>query len=115
MKLIEQHCGPVKAGTAPLSRNEAEALAPQVSEWSLSEKELTREFRFKDFRQAIEFVNRVASVADEQDHHPDMFIFYNKVKLTLSTHKLGGLSLNDFILATKIDLAADQQQGGKAA
>lgn len=62
-----------------------------------------REFRFKDFGKAMEFVNEVAEVAEEQDHHPDICVFYNKVNLTLSTHKIGGLSRNDFILAAKID------------
>ncbi len=77
--------------------------------------EIKREFRFKDFRQAMEFVNSVAAIANEQDHHPDIFISYNKVQLTLSTHKIGGLSLNDFIVAAKIDLAADRHGIGQAA
>jgi 4a-hydroxytetrahydrobiopterin dehydratase len=68
-----------------------------------------------DFRQAMDFVNSVAAIANEQDHHPDVFISYNKVQFTLSTHKIGGLSLNDFIVAAKIDLAADQQRIGQAA
>jgi 4a-hydroxytetrahydrobiopterin dehydratase len=103
MKLSEMTCSPIKKGTAPLSRSEAESLVPQISSWSLAENEIAREFHFKDFREAMDFVNRVAAVANEQDHHPDIGIFYNIVKLTLSTHKINGLSLNDFILAAKID------------
>ena len=57
----------------------------------------------------------MAAIANEQDHHPDIFISYNKVRLTLSTHKIGGLSLNDFIVAAKIDLLAPQRQREKAA
>jgi 4a-hydroxytetrahydrobiopterin dehydratase len=108
MKLAEQACTPVQAGTAPLARKEAEALLLQVPTWSLGEKEIRREFRFKDFRQAMDFVNNVASIANDQDHHPDIFISYNNVRLTLSTHKIGGISINDFIVAAKIDLLASQ-------
>ena len=104
MKLAEQACKPVRTGTASLSRKEAETLLLQAPTWSLGEKEITKEFRFGDFRQAVDFVNNVASIANDQDHHPDIFISYNKVRLTLSTHKIGGLSMNDFIVAAKIDL-----------
>ena len=107
MKLAEQSSKPLQAGTAPLSRKEAQDLQREVPKWILGEKAIEREFRFKDFRQAMDFVNKVASLANEQDHHPDIFISYNKVKLTFSTHKIGGLSLNDFIVAAKVDLLAD--------
>ncbi len=107
MKLSEQTCKPVKAGDVPLSRKEAEELLREVPKWTLGEKTTGREFRFKDFRQAMDFVNNVAALANEQDHHPDIYIYYNKVQLTLSTHKIGGLSKNDFIVAAKIDLLTD--------
>ncbi len=110
MKLAEQTCKPVPAGTVPFSRKESEALLLQVPAWSLGDKEIVREFRLGDFRKAMEFVNNAASIANEQDHHPDISISYNKVRLTLSTHKIGGLSLNDFIMAAKIDLLAGQQR-----
>ena len=106
MKLAEMTCNPIKKGTSPLSHTEAEALMPQISAWSLGVKEIRRELRFKDFREAMIFVNKIAAAANEQDHHPDIGISYNAVQLTLSTHKIGGLSLNDFILAAKIDLLA---------
>jgi len=110
MKLNEQHCEPCAAGGSPLSRDEAEELHRQVPQWRLKDKQIIREYRLKDFRQAIEFVNQVADVAEDQDHHPDVYIYYNKVHLTLSTHKIGGLSKNDFILAAKIDeLVAEPQ------
>jgi 4a-hydroxytetrahydrobiopterin dehydratase len=79
---------------------------PQIPAWSLGEKEIKKELRFKDFRDAMSSVNRIAAVANEQDHHPDICISYNVIQLTLSTHKIGGLSLNDFIMAAKIDLLA---------
>ena len=104
MKLAEQACKPVQAGSSPLSRKETGDFSKEIPRWSLSDYSIEREYRFKDFRQAMNFVNNVASIANDQDHHPDIFISYNKVRLTLSTHKIEGLSLNDFIMAAKIDL-----------
>lgn len=76
-----------------------------VPDWKLEENgtRLTRRFEFEDFRKAMEFVNRVADVAEEQQHHPDIAIHWNKVDLMLWTHKIGGLHENDFILAAKVD------------
>lgn len=104
MRLAEQTCRPVKAGDPALSEQEARDQMPAIPQWSLADSSLQREFRFKDFRKAMEFTNAVAAVANEQDHHPDICISYNKVRLTLTTHKIGGLSQNDFIVAAKIDL-----------
>jgi 4a-hydroxytetrahydrobiopterin dehydratase len=103
MALTEEKCVPCQGGEPTLSPVEARALSVQTPEWTLQEKSIVREFKFKDFRKAIAFINRVADVAEEEGHHPDIYIFYNKVKLELSTHKIGGLSRNDFILAAKID------------
>lgn len=115
MKLSEQNSKPITAGTAPLSMQVMEALLQQTPTWSLGEKEIVRAFQFKNFREAMTFVNEVAAIANEQDHHPDIFISYNKVRVTLSTHKIGGISLNDFIVAAKIDEMADRQRHEKAA
>ena len=115
MKLAEQTAKPVAKGTAPMNQQEAEAFARDIPQWTLAQADLTREFRFKNFREAMVFTNQVAEVANEQDHHPDIFISYGIVRLTLSTHKIGGLSLNDFIVAAKIDAAADQHRAGRAA
>ena len=104
MKLSEMTCNPIKKGSPPLSHAEAEALMPQIPAWALGEKEISREFRLGDFREAMLFVNKIALAANEQDHHPDIRISYKIVQLTLTTHAVGGLSLNDFILAAKIDL-----------
>ncbi len=104
MNLAEKTCQPIKAGEPPLPRKEAEDLLREIPKWSLGEKALEREFRFKDFRQSMDFANNVAAVANEQDHHPDIVISYSKVTVTLSTHTIGGLSMNDFIVAAKIDL-----------
>src|SRR5574340_1040496 len=111
MKLNEQTAKPITKGTAPLSQTEAEQLVRDIPLWSLGIRAIEREFKFKDFREAMEFVSQVAALANEQDHHPDIFISYNKVQLTLSTHKIGGLSMNDFIVAAKIDQVAAARIG----
>lgn len=107
MALSDEKCERCRVGGTPLPAREASELAPSVPQWTLSEKQIEREFKLKDFRQAMAFVNRVADAANEQDHHPDIHISYNRVRLTLSTHKIGGLSRNDFILAAKIDRVAE--------
>jgi len=106
MKLSEQTAKPVAKGTIPLSTKETEHLLHEVPAWSLHERTIDRELRFKDFRAAMDFVNRVAELANSADHHPDIVISYNKVRLMLTTHKIDGLSMNDFIVAAKIDLLA---------
>ena len=107
VKLVEQKCVPCQAGEPPLSVAEAEALARETPRWALEDKAIERQFQFKDFVEAMGFVNGVARIAEEQGHHPDIHISWNKVRLTLSTHKIGGLSRNDFILAAKIDALVD--------
>jgi 4a-hydroxytetrahydrobiopterin dehydratase len=103
MALAYEACIPCRLGGLTLPAEVARELAADVPKWELSEKRLKREFQFGDFHEAMRFVNRVAELANEQDHHPDIYIFYNRVLLTLSTHKIGGLSRNDFILAAQID------------
>ncbi len=103
MELSQQKCEPCQVGTPPLSREEALELIKETRDWILKDNAIEREFEFDDFTGSIAFINRVAEVAEEEGHHPDIFIYYNKVRLQLSTHKIGGLSKNDFILAAKID------------
>ncbi len=104
MRLSEENCTQPKTGDLPLSPEEIKNLIPDIPQWTLADKSIQREFSFKDFRQSMDFVNQVADLAEKQNHHPDIFISYRKVKLVLSTHKVGGLTRNDFILAAKIDL-----------
>ena len=77
----------------------------EVEDWELSDNagKILREFKFKDFVEAMEFVNKVAKLAEREGHHPNFDIRWNKVKLELWTHAIGGLSENDFILAAKIN------------
>ena len=86
-----------------MGKAEVERLLYQVSGWSLSGKWITKEFKFKNFVAAMKFVNRVADLAEEEGHHPDIHIHYNIVRFDIWTHAIDGLSENDFILAAKID------------
>jgi 4a-hydroxytetrahydrobiopterin dehydratase len=80
----------------------------KLPEWELEKKHIERLFEFDDFSQAIEFVNGVAEIAEEDDHHPEIDIRYNKVKVALSTHSEGGITDLDFELAEKIDTLVDE-------
>jgi 4a-hydroxytetrahydrobiopterin dehydratase len=79
----------------------------KVPEWELEKKHIERTFEFDDFADAIDFVNAVADVAEEKEHHPDIDIRYNKVRLILSTHSKGGLTELDFALAERIDTLSE--------
>ena len=103
MTLATKRCEPCEVGTPPLPKEEAARLGKEISEWRLKEKSIEREFKFKNFQEAIDFVNEVAVLAEQENHHPDIRISYNRVRLELMTHKIGGLSNNDFILAAKIE------------
>jgi 4a-hydroxytetrahydrobiopterin dehydratase len=105
MTLADETC---RADVVALSPAEIDRLAQQVPDWPQKERALEREFLFEDFEEAMDFVDNVADLAAEEDHHPDIWISYNRVRLTLSTHKVSGLSRNDFILAAKIDRMIDQ-------
>jgi 4a-hydroxytetrahydrobiopterin dehydratase len=72
-------------------------------ELSLDASEIQQTFRFKDFHQTMDFVNLVAEVAHQEDHHPDLVVGYNRCEVHYHTHAIGGLSDNDFICAAKID------------
>ncbi len=92
-----------------MSMEQAEEMMDQVPGWELQENKLVRRFRFKDFKEAIAFVNSVAGLAESEGHHPDIYISWNRVRLELTTHAIKGLSENDFIMAAKvIGLTGDQ-------
>jgi len=105
-ELIRQHCKPCEGGVPPLGRPEVQERLPAVPQWRLSDdgKRLRREWRVKDFATALDFFRRVGQLAEAEDHHPDLHLTgYRNVALELSTHAVGGLTENDFILAAKID------------
>jgi 4a-hydroxytetrahydrobiopterin dehydratase len=91
---------------ASLSTSEVDQRLGGHAGWTRNGDELTKQFSFGDFKQAMKFVNAVADAANAADHHPDMNISYNRVTMTLSTHSEGGITEKDFALATKIDDAA---------
>jgi 4a-hydroxytetrahydrobiopterin dehydratase len=104
--LTNRHCTPFDGGTAPLTREQAEALMHDLhGDWSIdtSGKEINRSFKFRNYYQTMAFVNAMAWVAHAQDHHPDIEVGYNRCLIRYSTHSVGGLSDNDFICSAKID------------
>jgi 4a-hydroxytetrahydrobiopterin dehydratase len=103
--LKDKRCVPCEGGVDPLTKERAILMLQQVPRWDLSEDAttLTCDFNFKDFLAAMAFVDQVADIAQMEDHHPDIHIFYNRVRLELTTHAIKGLSENDFILAAKIN------------
>ena len=105
MDLTQKKCVACEGDTAPLNRTEAEVLLRQIPGWQLEGDGTTiaREYPFADFAQALAFVNRVGAIAESEGHHPDIALGWGRVAITLSTHAIGGLSENDFILAAKID------------
>ena len=103
--LAARTCVPCRGGVPPLTEEAAGELLTRTPGWRLEQdgRRLTRRFEFADFVEAIRFVNRVADLAEQQGHHPDIAIHWNAVDLVLWTHKIGGLHENDFILAAKVN------------
>jgi 4a-hydroxytetrahydrobiopterin dehydratase len=102
--LADKKCVPCRGGVPPLKGGELEKLHRDVPKWKVEkEHHIHREYGFPDFKQALDFVNRVGAVAEEQGHHPDIFLAWGKVGVTLWTHKIDGLTESDFIMAAKID------------
>jgi len=106
VKLNEKHCIPCEGGMPPFSEREENFFQKEVPSWNIDRSgthKIIREFTHKDFKEAMVFVNQIADIAEEEGHHPDIYIFYNRVRIELHTHALCGLSENDFIVAAKID------------
>jgi 4a-hydroxytetrahydrobiopterin dehydratase len=103
--LQHKKCVPCQKGTAPFTAAEAEKYYQALQKsWRLVESHhLEREFRFQNFAQALSFANQIGALAEAEGHHPDLSVSWGKVVVTLWTHKINGLSENDFILAAKID------------
>ena len=102
--LASQTCVPCRGGVPPLKGKELQEILRQVPQWkAVNEHHITRVFTFPDFKQALDFVNRVGEVAETQGHHPDILLTWGKVGITIWTHKVDGLTESDFIMAAKID------------
>ena len=103
MELAKKKCVPCEAGTEPLKDEEIKKFLKQIKSWNLKGGHLYKKFKFKDFAEAIKFVNSMAKIAESEGHHPDFSVHYNKVEVEIWTHAINGLSENDFILVAKID------------
>jgi 4a-hydroxytetrahydrobiopterin dehydratase len=103
--LAEKDCIPCKAGTPPLQGADLKDLRDQLgSGWMVvDDHRLEKEFKFKDFRKALDFTNAVGALAESQNHHPDILLSWGRARITLWTHTVNGLSEADFVLAAKIE------------
>ncbi|MBI3985627.1 MAG: 4a-hydroxytetrahydrobiopterin dehydratase [Lentisphaerae bacterium] len=103
--LAGRQCVPCAGGAQPLKGEALAALVASLGgDWQvMEERRLEKTFKFKDFKQALAFVNKVGELAEAQGHHPDILLAWGRAKITLWTHKIGGLSESDFVMAAKID------------
>ncbi|HLF29413.1 MAG TPA: 4a-hydroxytetrahydrobiopterin dehydratase [Xanthomonadales bacterium] len=103
--LTDRHCKPCEGGVDPMSRQQAETLVSQVEGWALSAdgKAISRRFEFKGFYKTMAFINAMAWVANNENHHPDFTAGYSYCEISYTTHAIDGLSENDFICAAKIN------------
>ena len=103
--LAREKCVPCRGGVPPLKGSELAAIRRELGgEWQVvNEHHLEKEFRFKNFAEALAFTNRIGAIAEEQGHHPDIYLAWGKVRVTIWTHAIDGLTRSDFVLAAKID------------
>jgi len=106
MDLKEKKCVPCEGGIPPLTFEQVSPYLEELSDWEYVEAEvpfLRRTCKFRNFRGSWEFFDKVAALAEEEGHHPDILVQWNRVTLTLTTHAIKGLSENDLVMAAKID------------
>jgi len=105
MNLTQKKCVPCEGGAKPFSASQINGYKSKLnSDWEvIDDKKISRLFKFKNFREAFDFVNKIAQIAEAEQHHPDIQINYNRVRIDLTTHAIKGLSMNDFIMAAKIE------------
>jgi thiol peroxidase len=102
-KNASYQCVPCEAGTLPMDRKLIEKYLKEVNNWQFNDNRISKTFKFKDFVEAKYFVDLLSIIAEEQGHHPDLKLWYNKLQVELTTHAIGGLSENDFVMAKIID------------
>lgn len=109
-RLTEKKCMPCEGGTEPLDKDRINELLPQIPEWQVDEhhKVIFRRFEFKGFYKTMAFINAMAWVANQENHHPDFEAGYNFCLINFSTHAIDGLSENDFICAAKLNALLDE-------
>lgn len=105
MNLTSKKCKACEGWMKPMARKEFEPYIKEVKDWEVVEDvKIEKNFKFENFKEALVFVNKVGALAESENHHPNIFLYgWNKVKITLTTHALKGLSENDFIMAAKIN------------
>ena len=103
MELTKKKCVPCEGGVDPLTTQEAQNYLKNLDGWKLENNYIEKEYRFKTYVEGLNFVHEVGKLAEDEGHHPDIFLGYKMAKITLTTHAIKGLSENDFILAAKID------------
>ena len=104
MDLTTKKCVPCEGGVPSLSTPEVTSLLSRLRDWKLRGTQIEKDYQFKNFVEALGFVNRVGEIAEKEGHHPDLLIYqFNKVRVNVWTHAVSGLTENDFILAAKID------------
>ena len=104
LELARRQCVPCRGGVPPLQQHEIDVLLRQLESWTVVDQHhLKKNYRFKNFSEAQQFVNRVGDLAEEQGHHPDICFGWGNAEITIWTHKIDGLTESDFILAAKID------------
>ena len=96
-------CKACEGGESPLNKKQANEYLKQTSGWNIEYNRITKEYKFKNFQNALDFVNKVGEIAEQEGHHPDISFGWGYVKIELTTHAVKGLSENDFILAAKIN------------
>jgi 4a-hydroxytetrahydrobiopterin dehydratase len=102
--LASRECVPCRGGVPPMQGDEIKKFVAQLDGWEVvNEHHLRKVFEFKDFREALDFVNRIGELAEDQGHHPDISFGWGRVEITIWTHKIDGLTESDFILAAKVD------------
>ena len=103
-QLAQKRCIPCRGGIPPLTAEEIKPLLDQLEGWSVIDNHhLQKLVQFPDFKTALDFTNQVGTLAEEEDHHPDIYLAWGKVELTLWTHKIDGLTESDFVMAAKVD------------
>ncbi|MCX7897574.1 MAG: 4a-hydroxytetrahydrobiopterin dehydratase [Rhodocyclaceae bacterium] len=111
--LAHEHCRPLDASSTPLSAQEADSLLALLRGWKIEHGRLRKEFRCRDYAEAMWLANQIAWLALREDHHPEMLIGYDQVRVDYHTHAVGGLSRNDFICAARIDRLTEDEAGDR--
>jgi len=105
--LADRQCVPCKGGIPPLTEQQIAPLLAQIDDWRVVDTHhLEKEYKLKNFAEALALVNRIGAIAEEQNHHPDLFLAWGRVGIKIWTHKINGLTESDFVFAAKCDVAA---------